>query len=263
MLHKLIQRLSGPSRRPAVTPAPATQPDPAAAETWTGMAPGDAHYRAYVGPVDRFGPVSLLQMGLMTALGLTENDRVLDFGCGSLRLGRLLIPFLRPGLYYGIDPNLWLVDEGFGQEAGHDLRTLKAPVFSGDDRFNCDVFGTTFDFIMAQSIITHSGADNTARFLASAAAALEDDGIIMLSYFRNLDDDSLPGEPWTYPGCVSYPPAWLHAQCRQHGLIWRDIDWYHPGAAWAVIAKDERRLPPAGAPLGVNGHPQPRWVAER
>lgn len=254
MLHKLLQRLSG-------SPAQDGQPDPAFPETYAALQPGDAHYRAYVGPVDRFGPVSLLQMGLMTALGLTENDRVLDFGCGSLRLGRLLIPFLRPGLYHGIDPNLWLIDEGFRHEAGDTLRTLKAPVFSGDDTFNCDVFGTQFDFIMAQSIITHSGADNTAKFLASAAAALKDDGIVMLSYFRNLDDDSLPDAPWTYPGCVSYPPAWLTAQCQQHGLIWRDIGWYHPGAAWAVIAKDERRLPAAGTALGVNGHPQPRWVA--
>ena len=34
---------------------------------------------------------------LLTALSLREHHRVLDFGCGSLRAGRLLIPYLLPG----------------------------------------------------------------------------------------------------------------------------------------------------------------------
>lgn len=253
MLQNLLRRFAGQT---APSDAAGADADVAA------LNPGDHHYRAYVGPVERFGPVSLLQFSLMTALGLDENDRVLDFGCGSLRLGRLLMPFLRPGLYHGIDPNTWLMEEGLRREAGMDIKTLKRPAFSGDGSFNCDVFGVPFDFIMAQSIITHSGAEDTERFLASAARALADDGVVMLSYFQNAaGDDSLPMEKWTYPGCVSYPLDWLNMVCSAYGLIWRDVDWYHPGARWALVAKDERRLPPAGQPLYTNGHPMERWRA--
>ena len=53
---------------------------------------GELHYRAYVGPPKRYGLLTLIQMNLLAALGLEETDRVLDFGCGSLRLGRSLIP---------------------------------------------------------------------------------------------------------------------------------------------------------------------------
>jgi hypothetical protein len=50
---------------------------------------GAQHYRAYVGPPDRFDFMSATQFALLFALGLRDHHRVLDFGCGSLRLGRL------------------------------------------------------------------------------------------------------------------------------------------------------------------------------
>lgn len=65
---------------------------------------GDRHYRAFVGPLDRYDLLGAGQMALLYLLGLREHHRVLDFGCGSLRLGRLLIPYLRPGRYFGIEP---------------------------------------------------------------------------------------------------------------------------------------------------------------
>ena len=33
-----------------------------------------------------------------------EIHRLLDFGCGSLRLGRMAIPYLLEGHYFGIEP---------------------------------------------------------------------------------------------------------------------------------------------------------------
>ena len=221
---------------------------------------GDDNYRAYVGPPNRFGLLTLSQMSLLAALGLKETDHVLDFGCGSLRLGRSLIPFLREGRYYGIDPNLWLIDDGFAYETGQDLRDLKKPVFSGSDAFDCTVFDRRFDFIMAQSIITHSGAENTRKLLQSFAGALEEDGIAVLSYLKGEPGADLPAEPWTYPFNVAYPEEWLSSVCAEAGLIWRELDWHHPGATWAAIVRDERRLPPADCALGHKGLAAPRWT---
>ena len=48
---------------------------------------GDRHYRAYVGPPDEYDLVSAMTFNLLTTSGLRQGHRVLDIGCGSLRLG--------------------------------------------------------------------------------------------------------------------------------------------------------------------------------
>ena len=220
---------------------------------------GSDHYRAYVGPPKRYGTLALLQMSLLSALAIEETDKVLDFGCGSLRLGRSLIPFLHTGNYYGIDPNGWLMEEGFKYETGNDLRTVKHPKLSEDAAFDCGVFNERFDFIMAQSIITHAGADNTRKLIETAGRALVDDGIFVLSYLKGDEDTELTTKPWTYPFNVPYPESWLKGVCEENGLVWRELEWHHPGATWAAITRDARRLPAADAQLGLNGLASPRW----
>lgn len=231
------------------------------ADEASSLGVGSEHYRAYVGPPERFGPLTLLQMGILGALGLEETDKVLDFGCGSLRLGRCLIPFLRAGGYHGIDPNAWLIDDGLRAECGMDVVSVKAPAFSHDANFDCGVLAAQYDFIMAQSVITHCGARQTERLLETAASALKPDGVFILSYLPAHGTDDVPQEAWTYPANVAYPQAWLEETAKRHGLVWRELDWRHPGASWAGLARDARRLPEPGAVLGRSGEPQARWRA--
>ncbi len=68
----------------------------------SALKPGDPHYRAYVGPPLEYDLVGASQFRLLTTLGLRAGHRCLDLGCGSLRAGRLLIPYLDPGNYFGI-----------------------------------------------------------------------------------------------------------------------------------------------------------------
>src|ERR1017187_6689363 len=69
-----------------------------------GLAAGAHHYRAYVGLPERYDTLAVLQFKVLTDLGLREHHTVLDVGCGSLRLGRLLLPYLLPDRYVGVEP---------------------------------------------------------------------------------------------------------------------------------------------------------------
>lgn len=70
---------------------------------------GDRHYRAWVGPPEEYDLIGALQTSLLLAAGLEEKHRLCDVGCGSLRAGRMLIPYLRTGNYFGVEPEQWLV----------------------------------------------------------------------------------------------------------------------------------------------------------
>jgi SAM-dependent methyltransferase len=216
---------------------------------------GADHYRAFVDPPERFDIMSASQFALLFQLGLRDRHSVLDFGCGSLRLGRLLIPFLRDGCYFGIDPNGWLIDEAIARELGESAVHLKKPRFDHNDRFDCGVFGEKFDFIMAQSIVTHTGPELTLALFASVAQVLKDDGLFVFSFIDAAVNAAVsaasPG--WHYPHCVSYSDAELSNLLEENGLVGTPMPWFHPGASWHVAAKAREALPSAGALGKLNG----------
>jgi SAM-dependent methyltransferase len=51
-------------------------------------------------------------MAALQAEGMTPDDHLLDIGCGSLRLGHMAVPFLKPGHYWGTDASLALMRHG-------------------------------------------------------------------------------------------------------------------------------------------------------
>jgi SAM-dependent methyltransferase len=213
-------------------------------ETAHHLAPGDDHYRAYVGPPDRFDLMSATQFAMLFQMGMRDYHKVLDFGCGSLRLGRLLIPFLRAEHYFGIDPNKWLIDDGIANELGADAIRIKRPRFDYNARYDCEVFGTRFDFIMAQSIVTHTGPDWMTALFASVAKTLGSKGLFLFSYIRSDDGDAeLPPDGWHYPGCVGYTEPTIERMLAAHGLQSVALPWFHPGAAWHAAALSREALP--------------------
>ena len=98
-----------------------------------GLKPGDPQYRAYVGPPEDYDLIAAMTFNLLTTLGLRQHHSLLDVGCGSLRIGRLLIPYLNRGKYFGVEPNEWLVDEGIRRELGETLVQIKRPTFFFSD----------------------------------------------------------------------------------------------------------------------------------
>ncbi len=143
---------------------------------------GASHYRAYVGPPERYDLVAAIQFNLMTSLGLREGHSLLDIGCGSLRGGRLFIPYLLPGRYFGLEPERWLIDEGVRNELGRDILRVKRPTFSHDRDFTLTAFGRKFDFLLAQSIFSHASPAQIARHHQGRGGGLS----VFLSFSRSV-----------------------------------------------------------------------------
>lgn len=209
------------------------------------LRPGDAHYSAYVGPPGQWDIMGATQFRLLTTLGLRESHRVLDVGCGALRAGRLLIPYLEKGAYHGIEPNQWLIEDAITAELGADLIALKAPRFSNSTAFAAQEFGVDFDFILAQSIFSHAGPDMVEQALAQFALTLAPGGLALATFIHAAAMPGLPQEAagWTYPGCTTYTPQRVIALIAGAGLAGRALPWYHPRQTWYAMARTAADLP--------------------
>ena len=200
-----------------------------------GLKPGDPHYRAYVGPPQDYDLIAAMTFNLLTTLGLRQHHSLLDVGCGSLRIGRLLIPYLNRGKYFGIEPAEWLVAEGIRQELGETVVQTKCPTFFFSDSPESVVHAkVSFDFALAQSIFSHCGLDLIRGWLAAVSRSLADDGGLVATFLPS-DEDS-PRSGWVYPDCVSYRPATLERAAADANLRFEILDWKHPRQTWALFA---------------------------
>jgi SAM-dependent methyltransferase len=200
-----------------------------------GLKPGDPHYRAYVGPPEDYDLIAAMTFNLLTTLGLRQHHSLLDIGCGSLRIGRLLIPYLNRGKYFGIEPAEWLVAEGIKQELGETVVLTKRPTFFfSDSPESVDRAKLSFDFALAQSIFSHCGLDLIKGWLSAVSRSLAQDGALVATFLPG-DEDS-PRKGWIYPECVNYRPATLERAAADVNLRFEILDWKHPRQTWALFA---------------------------
>jgi SAM-dependent methyltransferase len=193
---------------------------------------GAPEHRSHVGAAENYDLGTAIQFNLLTTLGLREHHTLLDIGCGSLRAGRLFIPYLLPGRYYGIEPLPWLLQEGIDKEVGESVIRLKQPVFSHDDQFTLSVFAQQFDYMVAQSIFSHATQEQIRRCLAEARKVLKPDGIFVATFVEGTKD--YDGNRWVV--CAEYTLARMREMVEEAGLVCQPFDWPHQDVQrWLLI----------------------------
>ncbi len=96
-----------------------------------------------------------LQFDFLVKRDLRPSHVFLDIACGSLRAGRLLIPYLAPGNYLGIDKHSEVIESGIANEIGADVLKAQRPEFVVSDCFSFEKFSKRPDFCIAQSLFSH------------------------------------------------------------------------------------------------------------
>jgi len=197
---------------------------------------GDRHYRAFIGPPDKYDLVSAMQFNLLTKYGLREKHKLLDIGCGSLRGGRLFIIYLLENKYYGVEPEKWLVDDGIYHELGNQIIKQKKPKFLYTESFDFAAFNTRFDFALAQSIFTHASASQIHTCLKNLSYVSNDNFKFLASFIEG--DENYEGDEWVYPRCVTYQFEYLNDIANTYGFVCHKLDEHHPNNhTWLLIEK--------------------------
>lgn len=132
--------------------------------------------RSWVDPQYAIGgkwdEVGRLQFDYLTSIGLKPGHRLLDFGCGALRGGLRYIDYLEKGNYEGIDISPEALENGrvFLKKAGLDAKEPRLHLSTG---MTFEEFeGRTFDYIIAQSVLTHMPLEDIDHLLANISKVM-------------------------------------------------------------------------------------------
>lgn len=223
-----------------------TKPRLLTKEEAKNLAPGDEHYTSYVGYPKWYDVIGALQFRLLCSLGLRENHKLFDFGCGSLRAGRLLIPYMNRGNYFGFDPNEWLIQDAILNEIGDDLIKIKQPIFEYDAACLSKSFKRSFDYILAHSIFTHTGEDKLRDSLQCFSDMTKNSGIIAATFFfeDKVNNDGRQYSGWIYPGCTHFNHDFILELFSEYGFYGALLPWFHPaGQKWYIASTDKSKIP--------------------
>lgn len=196
-------------------------------------------HRSMVGGVEKWEELGQLQRAFLLEQGLEPQHRFLDVGCGALRAGRLLVPYLDAGNYYGIDIGADLVEAGYTVELDDALRErLPVSNLRITDRFDGD-FGVQFDMAIAQSIFTHVSLNHVRLCLYRIAKVMKPGGRFFTTFHEKAKHFPIDG-------------TWGRAYTE------RNIFWYYrKDLVWAA-----ERTPFQARYIGGWGHPRGQKMME-
>lgn len=114
----------------------------------------------------RWDETGIIQMQMLLAEGLKPQHRLLDIGCGPLRTGCRLVPYLNPGNYWGTDLSGDLMRQGYRQELTEgDRARLPRSQLVEDRDFSFPGIPDGFDYLLCFAVFTHLPLNHLRRGL--------------------------------------------------------------------------------------------------
>ena len=202
----------------------------------------EKNYRSFVGPDELYDLRGAHQFNILTMNGLRENHYLLEIACGSLRAGRLFIPYLLPKRYYAIEAEQWLIDEGIKNNLGNDIIDIKQPTFSIDKNLNLTTFNQSFDFILAHGIFIHFTSDQIKRCLSEAKKVLKSNGLFFADFL--IGDTNNSKQEIQYPQVACYTLDYIENMIKEAGFVWKKLNIIHSTKGdrpWFVLVHPENR----------------------
>lgn len=170
------------------------------------------------------------QLAFLIGQGMKTSDRLLDVGCGSLRLGARAIAWLEPRCYFGSDISTALIEAGRAHELTDALRSKAPPAnFTSNGDFNFDFLKEPVDLAIAQSVFTHLPLNHLRRCLHKLAGGMRSGGRFFVTYF-----DCPQGADF-YERFVQQPAGVVTHDARDpYHYRTADLEWAIDGSPWRL-----------------------------
>lgn len=164
---------------------------------------------------DNWNSVGKMQLERLQRYGLKPHHTVFDLGCGTLRGGRHVIGYLNTGNYAGNDISQEILDEAAKLLERENLQGKKPRLFFTNDVSFNEVAGEKFDFIHAQSVLSHMPPEDIETLYQNVVNIMHKDSQFLASFFLSTNGT-------IYPGNISknfyYPIEWMQKTAAKSGL---------------------------------------------
>lgn len=153
------------------------------------------------------------QIDFLQRMGLANDHRLLDLGCGTLRGGLPLIGFLSAGNYTGIDVRGEIIEEARRELEEAGLAQRYPRICHVAELADCDL-RADYDYIWAFSVLLHLEDPQLDTALAFAARHLSERGVLYANV--HLGDGRLGS--WAGFPVVARPLDWYADRASEAGL---------------------------------------------
>jgi hypothetical protein len=146
-----------------------------------------------------FARRGLVNWRQIVALGLEPGMRCVDFGCGSLRLGRHAIRYLGRSNYWGVDLTDSFIRAGIGLLPA-ELIEAKQPKFGliDDDQLK-KIRDWGPDFIFANAVLQHVAPDELPLFFRRIGAMMAPSTRAYVLFVSASRVRRMKAASWAYP----------------------------------------------------------------
>ncbi|HEV7449292.1 MAG TPA: class I SAM-dependent methyltransferase [Candidatus Paceibacterota bacterium] len=162
------------------------------------------------------------QLGRLKKHGLLPQHTLFDFGCGRLRGGVAIIRYLDASNYFGndISPEILAYAREI-IEADPALYIKNPRLYLTDDLSFKEVAGKTFDYVHAQSVLSHMPPEDISELFKNVRHILRPESKFIASYFPSKTGAIYPRNQQRD---FHYPFSWFVETGKKYGLTVEPID---------------------------------------
>lgn len=140
-------------------------------------------HRNYVGGL--WEEIGSIQFDFLLSSGISPDCYFLDVGCGSLRLGVHMIPYLDEGRYFAVDKEESLITLGIQKELGEDVWNHKNPIIFVSEDFPFQRFPQKAKVAWCHSLFTHLTPELIEMCLHQLRGSIDQEGVFYATFFES------------------------------------------------------------------------------
>ncbi len=169
------------------------------------------------------------QLEYLKAHGLKPELSLLDYGCGPLGAGIHFIRYLDHGCYVGADISKKFLELGQGWIEKYGLADKGARTFHIPAGDLSPLHGLKFDFVWAQSVITHMPGEDVNYLLSQIGGLMKPEGAFLATFLFPTGEEIAGGVQREGERTWIYGRDFLEQMAARHGLRVRILeDFHHP-----------------------------------